>query len=69
MTTRDAWPQAQALMSDTVYWEAGMQSSQHKLAGTASSISTKTYMQAGTNEIQGRGDGGEEKGETKGSVQ
>ena len=46
-----------------------MQSSQHKLAGTASSISTKTYMQAGTNEIQGRGDGGEEKGETKGSVQ
>ena len=36
MTTRDAWPQAQALMSESKHGKAGMQSRQHMQPGTAS---------------------------------
>ena len=36
MTTRDAWPPAQAHMSETVHWEEGMQSRQHMQSGTVS---------------------------------
>ena len=36
MTTREAWPQAQAQMSESVYGEAGMQSGQHMQPGTSS---------------------------------
>ena len=57
MTTRDAWPQAQARMSETVHWEAGLQSRQHMQAGTASMhCNQNTYADRHTGDTsEGRG--------------